>query len=134
MKNEKIRIRASEDCFFIKDSPLSQLDVPMRQESAAGFMHVDVRCFSKQTNRQGGEIMPEQAKKGDTVQVHYTGRLENGQVFDSSEGGEPLEFAVGSGQVIKGFDEGVEGMSVGDSRQIEIEATDAYGERVENLV
>ena len=78
--------------------------------------------------------MPEQAKKGDTVRIHYTGRLENGQVFDSSEGREPLEFAVGSGQVIKGFDEGVEGMSVGESKQLEIEAPDAYGERIEGLV
>ena len=78
--------------------------------------------------------MPEQAKKGDTVQVHYTGRLESGEVFESSEGREPLEFLVGAGQVIKGFDEGVEGMSVGDNKQIEIEANDAYGERVEGLV
>ncbi|HYJ46421.1 MAG TPA: peptidylprolyl isomerase [Pyrinomonadaceae bacterium] len=78
--------------------------------------------------------MPEQAKKGDTVQVHYTGRLESGEVFDSSEGREPLEFSVGAGQVIKGFDEGVKGMSVGDNKQIEIEAGDAYGERIESLV
>ena len=97
-------------------------------------MRVYVRCFSYTLTETGGEIMPEQAKKGDTVQVHYTGRLESGQVFDSSEGGEPLEFSVGSGQVIKGFDEGVVGMNVGESKQIEIEAGDAYGERVEGLV
>lgn len=78
--------------------------------------------------------MPEPAKKGDTVQIHYTGRLEDGRVFDSSEGREPLEFSVGSGEVIKGFDEGVVGMNVGDSRQIEIEAENAYGERIEGLV
>ncbi|HEX8707660.1 MAG TPA: peptidylprolyl isomerase [Pyrinomonadaceae bacterium] len=78
--------------------------------------------------------MPEQAKKGDTVQVHYTGRLEGGQVFDSSEGGEPLEFEVGSGDVIQGFDDGVRGMDVGDKRTIEIEAEEAYGERNEMLV
>lgn len=78
--------------------------------------------------------MPEQAQKGDTVKVHYTGRLANGQVFDSSEGGEPLEFELGSGQVIKGFDKGVSGMSIGDKKQIEIEVADAYGERVEQLV
>jgi peptidylprolyl isomerase len=78
--------------------------------------------------------MPEQAQKGDTVQVHYTGRLVDGQVFDSSDGGDPLEFEVGSGQVIKGFDDGVEGMSIGDKKQIEIEVEDAYGERIENLV
>jgi FKBP-type peptidyl-prolyl cis-trans isomerase 2 len=78
--------------------------------------------------------MPEQAKKGDTARVHYTGRLENGQVFDSSEGGEPLEFEVGAGQVIAGFDEGVQGMSVGDKKTIEIEVEDAYGQRTEALV
>lgn len=78
--------------------------------------------------------MPEQAKKGDTAQVHYTGRLEDGQVFDSSEGGEPLEFEVGAGNVIAGFDEGVRGMTTGDKKRIEIEADDAYGQRIEALV
>jgi peptidylprolyl isomerase len=78
--------------------------------------------------------MPEQAQKGDTVQVHYTGRLTDGQVFDSSDGGDPLEFQVGAGEVIKGFDEGVEGMNVGDKKQIEIETDDAYGERIGGLV
>jgi peptidylprolyl isomerase len=78
--------------------------------------------------------MPEQAKKGDTAQVHYTGRLEDGQVFDSSEGGEPLEFEIGAGNVIQGFDEGVRGMSQGDKKRIEIEADDAYGQRVDALV
>ncbi|HEY0545825.1 MAG TPA: peptidylprolyl isomerase [Pyrinomonadaceae bacterium] len=77
--------------------------------------------------------MPEQAKKGDTVRVHYEGRLTDGQVFDSSAGGEPLEFEIGSGQVIAGFDDGVTGMSVGDKKSIEIEAEDAYGQRNEAL-
>jgi peptidylprolyl isomerase len=78
--------------------------------------------------------MPEQAKKGDTAQVHYTGRLEDGEVFDSSDGGDPLEFEVGAGQVIQGFDEGVSGMSVNEKKRIEIEADDAYGQRIEALV
>jgi FKBP-type peptidyl-prolyl cis-trans isomerase 2 len=78
--------------------------------------------------------MPEQAKKGDTAYVHYTGRLESGEVFDSSEGGDPLEFEVGSGQVIQGFDEGVDGMTVGDSKTIEIEPAEAYGQRADALV
>jgi peptidylprolyl isomerase len=78
--------------------------------------------------------MPEQAQKGDTVRVHYTGRLADGQVFDSSEGGEPLEFTLGAGQVIKGFEDGVEGMTIGEEKQVEIESEDAYGERVEGLV
>ncbi len=77
--------------------------------------------------------MPEQAKKGDTVRVHYEGRLTDGEVFDSSKGGEPLEFEVGSGQVITGFDEGVQGMSVGDKKSVEIEAENAYGQRNEDL-
>ena len=75
-----------------------------------------------------------QAKDGDTVRVHYKGRLENGDVFDSSEGGEPLEFQVGGGQVIAGFDAGVRGMTVGESRTVEIESDDAYGPRVEQLI
>jgi FKBP-type peptidyl-prolyl cis-trans isomerase 2 len=78
--------------------------------------------------------MPEQAQKGDTVRIHYTGRLDDGQVFDSSDGGEPLEFKVGGGEVIQGFDTGVEGMSVGDKKQIEIETDQAYGERIDGLV
>jgi FKBP-type peptidyl-prolyl cis-trans isomerase 2 len=78
--------------------------------------------------------MPEPAQKGDTVRVHYTGKLKDERVFDSSEGGEPLEFEIGSGQVIAGFDEGVRGMNVGDRKNIEIEPEDAYGERIEALV
>ena len=60
--------------------------------------------------------MTEPAKNGDRVRVHYTGRLEDGQVFDSSKGGDPLEFTVGAGDVIPGFDDAVRGMNVGDSR------------------
>ena len=78
--------------------------------------------------------MPDGAQNGDTVRVHYTGRLESGDVFDSSADGEPLEFEVGAGQVIPGFDAGVQGMSVGDKKTIEIEADDAYGQRAEQLV
>ncbi len=68
-----------------------------------------------------------QAKSGDTVQVHYTGRLDDGTVFDSSKGREPLEFQVGSGMVIPGFDNGVAGMNVGEKKTIQIPADDAYG-------
>lgn len=78
--------------------------------------------------------MPERAKKGDTASVHYTGRLETGEVFDTSEGGEPLEFKIGAGEVITGFDEGVTGMNEGDKKRIEIEAADAYGQRMDGLV
>ncbi len=78
--------------------------------------------------------MAEQAQQGDTVRVHYTGRLETGEVFDSSDGGDPLEFQVGAGQVIPGFDEGVSGMNIGDKKTVEIEADDAYGPRVQQLI
>jgi FKBP-type peptidyl-prolyl cis-trans isomerase 2 len=78
--------------------------------------------------------MAEPAKDGDRVRVHYTGRLEGGQVFDSSRGGEPLEFTVGAGEVIAGFDEAVRGMSVGETKTVEIEPEDAYGPRREGLV
>ncbi len=78
--------------------------------------------------------MTEPAKNGDRVRVHYTGRLEDGQVFDSSKDGDPLEFTVGAGEVIPGFDEAVRGMQVGESKTVEVEPEDAYGERREGLV
>ena len=71
--------------------------------------------------------MPEQAQKGDTVRVHYTGRLEDGGVFDTSEGGEPFEFTLGAGEAINGFELGVQGLSVGESRRVEIEPEEGYG-------
>ena len=76
----------------------------------------------------------QQAQHGDKVKVHYHGTLSTGETFDSSNGREPLEFTVGSGQVIKGFDEGVKGMSVGEKRKIEIPVQDAYGEKSQELI
>jgi peptidylprolyl isomerase len=70
-----------------------------------------------------------QAKKGDKVKVHYHGKLTSGETFDSSAGREPLEFEVGSGSVIKGFDEGVSGMQVGEKKTINIPVEEAYGPR-----
>lgn len=78
--------------------------------------------------------MTEPAKNGDRVRVHYTGRLDDGQVFDSSRDGDPLEFTVGAGEVIPGFDEAVRGLRVGDTRTVEISPEDAYGPRREGLV
>lgn len=78
--------------------------------------------------------MPETAQNGDTVRVHYTGRLTDGQVFDSSADGDPLEFQLGAGQVIEGFEGGVRGMQIGDKKTIELEADSAYGERRDELV
>ncbi len=76
----------------------------------------------------------QQAKKGDTVRVHYTGTLTDGSQFDSSAGREPLEFTVGAGQMIKGFDAGVEGMAVGEKKSINIAPEDGYGARNEEAV
>lgn len=77
--------------------------------------------------------MARQANSGDLVSVHYTGRLEDGTVFDSSREGEPLEFKLGSGAVIAGFDQAVAGMEVGDSREIRIAPEDAYGPRRDEM-
>lgn len=73
--------------------------------------------------------MAQEVKAGDTVKVHYHGRLTDGTTFDSSEGRDPLSFQVGSGMVIKGFDDGVLGMTVGQKKTIEIPVDDAYGPR-----
>ena len=75
-----------------------------------------------------------QAKSGDKVQIHYTGKLDDGTTFDTSSGRDPLEFEVGSGQVIAGFDKAVEGMTEGDNKTVKIDPEDAYGERHEQLV
>ena len=76
----------------------------------------------------------QQAKAGDKVRVHYTGTLTNGEQFDSSKGREPLEFTVGAGQMIKGFDAAVPGMVVGDKKTINIQPEDAYGQRLEDAL
>lgn len=75
-----------------------------------------------------------QASEGDTVQVHYEGRLEDGTVFDSSVGGEPLEFTIGRGQVVPGFDQAVLGMEPGQKKTANIPADQAYGDRSEELL
>lgn len=73
------------------------------------------------------------AKTGDTVHVHYTGRLDDGSVFDASEGRDPLAFTLGGGQVIAGFDDAVSGMAVGDAKTVRIPAEEAYGARRDDL-
>ena len=67
------------------------------------------------------------AKKGDHVKVHYTGKLTSGEQFDSSSNRDPLAFTVGAGQMIKGFDEAIPGMAVGDKKTINIAPENAYG-------
>ena len=75
-----------------------------------------------------------QAKSGDTVRIHYTGTLSDGTEFDSSRGRDPLEFALGGGHVIPGFDDAVQGMAVGESKSVSIQPEDAYGEKHEQLI
>lgn len=74
------------------------------------------------------------AKEGDTVKVHYTGTLEDGSVFDTSVEREPLQFTIGQGQMIPGFEQGVIGMKLGESKTITIPADQAYGPYNEGLV
>ena len=76
----------------------------------------------------------QQAKKGDKVKIHYHGKLTDGSTFDSSAGREPLEFEIGSGQVIAGFDDGVTGMTIGEKKTINIPAEQAYGEKQEQMI
>ncbi len=74
------------------------------------------------------------AKKGDKVKVHYHGKLTNGNTFDSSEGREPLEFEIGGGMVIAGFDDGVTGMTIGEKKTVNIPADQAYGPKQEEMI
>ncbi len=75
-----------------------------------------------------------QAKLGDTVSVHYTGKLEDGTVFDSSTDRDPLEFSLGDGNVIAGFEEAVIGMNLGDAKTVNIPSAQAYGPYQPELV
>jgi peptidylprolyl isomerase len=73
-------------------------------------------------------------QKGDTISVHYTGRLADGEIFDSSEGREPLKFTVGAGQMIPGFDAAVMGMAQGEKKTVTIAPEQAYGERSDDFL
>lgn len=75
-----------------------------------------------------------EVKMNSTVSVHYTGKLEDGNVFDSSQGRDPLSFTVGAGQLIKGFETGVMGMKVSESKTVNIPANEAYGPVREELI
>ncbi|OHE55621.1 MAG: peptidylprolyl isomerase [Thermodesulfovibrio sp. RBG_19FT_COMBO_42_12] len=74
------------------------------------------------------------AKEGDTIKVHYKGTLEDGTVFDSSRDDEPLEFTLGKGQIIKGFENAVLGMSIGETKTVRIPSNEAYGPRMDELL
>lgn len=75
-----------------------------------------------------------QAKNGNTVKVHYTGKLKDGTIFDSSEGTDPLQFTIGEGQLLPAFEQGVVGLAEGDSKNIQIAAQDGYGLRQDKLI
>lgn len=75
-----------------------------------------------------------QAKENDTVRVHYTGKLDNGMVFDSSTDRDPLEFTLGEGQVIPGFEQAVMGMEPGETKTVTIPAQEAYGPYREEMI
>lgn len=75
-----------------------------------------------------------QAKRGDTVHVHYRGTLDDGTEFDSSQGSDPIVFTIGAGQVIPGFEDAIEGMTPGDKKTERMEAENAYGDRRDELV
>lgn len=74
------------------------------------------------------------AQKGNKVKIHYKGSLNDGTVFDSSEGREPLEIVLGSGEVIVGFDEAITGMTVGEKKSVNLPPEKAYGPRNEEMV
>jgi peptidylprolyl isomerase len=76
----------------------------------------------------------QQVKNGDTIQVHYHGTLASGETFDSSNGRAPLEFEVGSGMVIPGFDSGVLGMTVGEKKTVQIPFMEAYGPKQPEMI
>ena len=76
----------------------------------------------------------QQAKLGDKVQVHYKGTFEDGEVFDSSEGSDPIEFTIGEGNVIPGFEDAIVGMSTGQTKTQHIQADRAYGQHREDMV
>ena len=76
----------------------------------------------------------EKAKVGDTVRVEYTGKFEDGEVFDSNKGREPLEFTLGEGKIIPGFEKAVVGMEVDEEKTVKIPPKDGYGEYIEGLV
>jgi FKBP-type peptidyl-prolyl cis-trans isomerase 2 len=80
------------------------------------------------------EFLMKQVEDGSTIKIHYTGRLDDGTVFDSSKEREPLEFTMGSGGIIKGFEDAVRGMAVGEMKTIRITSGEAYGPYRDDLV
>lgn len=97
------------------------------------MLYPTIGYFAETKQKTKDKIMAK-AKNGDKVKVHYTGRLTNGEQFDSSRDKEPLAFTVGAGQMIKGFDSAIPGMEIGDKKTVNIPAKDAYGEVNESAI
>jgi peptidylprolyl isomerase len=98
-----------------------------------GIVLLVILCLSIITITGCGKGVSKLAQNGDTVKVHYAGMLNDGSVFDSSLAGDPMEFTIGSGQVIEGFDKAVIGMKAGEIKKFTIPADQAYGPRNETL-
>jgi peptidylprolyl isomerase len=97
-------------------------------------VHNDNKYNISSKNQYQKQKIMQQVKEGDLVKVHYTGKLTSGEQFDSSTGREPLEFTVGAGQMIKGFDAAMPGMTLGEKKTINIAPEDAYGHKVEEAI
>jgi peptidylprolyl isomerase len=105
---------------------------PLTAGSAATMKGISGNGFSLPAHQQKGTHMA--IKLGDTVFAHYRGTFEDGTEFDSSEGGEPLEFVMGDGMIIPGFEAAVNGREVGDKVTVLVEPKDGYGERNEEMI
>ena len=116
-------------CSQPKSGPTSTA-TPAGGSAASGTAAGQVAGAGQTPPGQGGRV----AKAGDRVSVHYTGTLDDGTQFDSSKGREPLQFTVGAGDVIAGFDRAVTGLEVGKSVKVRMEAKEAYGERSDEFV
>jgi peptidylprolyl isomerase len=126
----------ASSCVKVRAYPQKPSQASLSDLSAAAgpARHGSARQLLMPWAQLPGAIFMSQARSGDTVRIHYTGKLEDGTQFDTSAGRDPLEFALGSGQVIRGFDAAVTGMTVGEKRSVTIEPGEAYGERHEQLI
>lgn len=78
--------------------------------------------------------MTQKVKKGDTIKIHYTGQFDDGEVFDSSQGREPLQFKVGTGEIIKGLEKAVLGMQPGEKKNVTVNPEEGYGNHDKKLL
>ncbi|MBU1122684.1 MAG: peptidylprolyl isomerase [Candidatus Omnitrophota bacterium] len=108
--------------------------------AGCGKQEVKIGLDDEKNVKLSGSSVPEKgsekmgAQKGSKVKVQYTGKLADGTIFDKSQDNDPLKFTLGSGSIIPGFENAVEGMQLNEEKQVIIAATDAYGERNEGLV